>query len=873
MACLAAGRAFGDSTWNYAVEITAAVQANPAQITLNWTQDTNGTPASYTVYRKAPSDTSWGSPVAALAGTTLTYTDTSVAAGTAYEYQIVKDMNQSFGYYGYGYIESGVQVPLADQPGTCILIVDNTYSSALASGLQQLQQDLMAEGWNVVRHDVSRTDSVTSVKALIQADYAADPNDVNTVFLFGHVPVPYSGQINPDGHPEHIGAWPADVYYADMVGTWTDTTVDYVNNLDTNPADAARITNVPGDGKFDQSTPPAVLKLQVGRVDLFNLPGDLQYDADPSFPSEQALLQQYLAKDHAFRSGQMAVPRTAVIGDYLGEKNQIAPAACGFRSFAPLVGTDPSVLTSLNITDNDEQGVWVPYLEATPCLLTYGGGAGSYTTISGLGLDPQYDTVQTSDLYPENLKAVFGLLCGSWFGDWDNQDNILRGFLAMPGYSLVAVFAGFPHWYLHPMGLGETIGYCARLTQNNVNLYQNEVNWANNEVHIALMGDPTLRLYPVAPPTAIQASASAGQLDLSWTASPDAAVTGYHIYRSVNGGSFTRLTSSPVAGTQFTDASAVAGATYLVRAIELETTPSGSFYNASMGATYAAGTTVGTPAPPSSPTAKLVNLSILAAAGSDVSTFSAGFVVGGASSGTMPILSRATGPALTAFGVTDILPNPVLTVYQNGSVIDQNSGWGVNAAEITAVDEQVSAFPLTNTASADAALVSSYATGDFSAVVTDNGSASGNALLELYDATTSSSAGGPRLTNLSARAGVTASSGMTLGFVVGGSGSEEVLIRGIGPGLAAFGVTNVLSAAQITLMTSSGTVLDTNAGWSSNPGLATVFSQVGAFALTPGSNDAALTDTLPPGNYSVQLTGVNGATGAAMVELYEVPAP
>lgn len=871
MVCLAAGRAFGDTTWNYAVEITASVQANPPQITLNWTQDTNGTPASYTVYRKAPTDTAWGNPIATLAGTTLSYTDTSVAAGTAYEYQIVKDMNQSFGYYGYGYIESGIQVPLADQPGTCVLIVDNTYSSALASGLQQLQQDLMAEGWSVIRHDVSRTDSVESVKALIQADYAADPNGVNTVFLFGHVPVPYSGQINPDGHPEHIGAWPADVYYADMVGTWTDTTVDYVNTQDTDPADAARLTNVPGDGKFDQSTPPAVLALQVGRVDLYNLPGDLQYDADPSFPSEQALLQQYLAKDHAFRSGQMSLPRTAVVGDYLGEKNQIAPAASGYRSFAPLVGTDPSLLTSLNIADNNAQGVWVPYLENTPALLAYGCGAGSYTTIAGLGEDPQYDTVQTSDLYPANLQAVFYLLCGSWFGDWDNQDNILRGFLAMPGYSLVAVFSGFPHWYLHPMGLGATIGYCARLTQNNVDLYQNEVNWANNEVHIALMGDPTLRLFPVAPPAAVQGSASPGQLALSWTASPDSAVIGYHIYRSVNGGPFTRLTSSPVTGTQFTDVSAISGATYLVRAIKLETTPSGSFYNASMGSIYTAGTIAASTA--GSPTAKLVNLSILADTGSGANTLSAGFVVGGAASGTMPILSRATGPALTAFGVTDTLPNPALAIYQNGSVIAQNAGWGANAVEITAVDQQIGAFPLTNTASADAALVFSYATGDYSAVVTDNGTASGNALLELYDATISADSGGPRLINLSARAAVTASSGMTLGFVVGGSGSEQVLVRGIGPGLGAFGVPNVLPAAQITLLTSNGTVLDTNAGWSSDPSLAAVFSQVGAFALTAGSDDAALTATLPPGSYSVQLTGVNGATGAAMVELYEVPAP
>ena len=87
-----------EPTWNYAVQVSAAVQANPAQIVLSWPQDTSVTPTNYTVSRKAPGATTWGSAVS-LSGNTLSYTDTSVAVGTAYEYRVAKTAGS---YNGYG---------------------------------------------------------------------------------------------------------------------------------------------------------------------------------------------------------------------------------------------------------------------------------------------------------------------------------------------------------------------------------------------------------------------------------------------------------------------------------------------------------------------------------------------------------------------------------------------------------------------------------------------------------------------------------------------------------------------------------------------------------------------------------------------------
>src|SRR5262245_12248076 len=77
-----------ENTWDYSVQVSSSVPTAPAQITLSWPQDTNGTPSSYTVYRKAPADTSWGSGTT-LDGSATSYVDTSVAVGTAYEYRIV----------------------------------------------------------------------------------------------------------------------------------------------------------------------------------------------------------------------------------------------------------------------------------------------------------------------------------------------------------------------------------------------------------------------------------------------------------------------------------------------------------------------------------------------------------------------------------------------------------------------------------------------------------------------------------------------------------------------------------------------------------------------------------------------------------------
>src|SRR6185369_6559678 len=131
-----------------------------------------------------------------------------------------------------GYIYSGINAPLTESRGKLILVVDNTFSASISNELARLQQDLTGDGWQVNRLDVSRTQSVATTKSQIAGIYSADPANVKALFLFGHVPVPYSGNIFPDEHTDHKGAWPCDGFYGDMDGTWTDSSVNTTSAAD-----------------------------------------------------------------------------------------------------------------------------------------------------------------------------------------------------------------------------------------------------------------------------------------------------------------------------------------------------------------------------------------------------------------------------------------------------------------------------------------------------------------------------------------------------------------------------------------------------------------------------------------------------------------
>jgi hypothetical protein len=128
-----------------------------------------------------------------------------------------------------------------------------------------------------------------------------------------------------------------------------------------------------------------------------------------------------------------------------------------------------------------------------------------------------------------------------------------------------------------------------------------------------------------------------------------------------------------------------------------------------------------------------------------------------------------------------------------------------------------------------------------------------------------------RLVNLSNRVLVTPTQSVTAGLSIGGTTSETVLIRAIGPALSAYGISNPLAAPSLTIYNSSGAVVaGPIASWNSSD--AATMASVGAFSLPTGSKDAAVVLSLQPGNYSAQVTTAGGGTGVALLEVYEVNA-
>jgi len=126
--------------------------------------------------------------------------------------------------------------------------------------------------------------------------------------------------------------------------------------------------------------------------------------------------------------------------------------------------------------------------------------------------------------------------------------------------------------------------------------------------------------------------------------------------------------------------------------------------------------------------------------------------------------------------------------------------------------------------------------------------------------------GDARVTNLSARTAVGGVAGTPiLGFVVTG-GDKRVIVRGVGPGLTAFGVTGALADPVLELRQDS-TLVQTNDNWLAADAAAMAAS--GAFALTAGSKDAALVTTLPANAYTAQTLSSDPTSGVALVEIYD----
>jgi hypothetical protein len=268
---------------------------------------------------------------------------------------------------------------------------------------------------------------------------------------------------------------------------------------------------------------------------------------------------------------------------------------------------------------------------------------------------------------------------------------------------------------------------------------------------------------------------------------------------------------------------------------------------------------------------RLVNLSSRVWAGPAEEVAVAGFVISGEQA--KPVLIRAAGPALAQFGLAASLASPQLDVYREGVHIASNAGWSTatNSAALAAATSRAGAFAFPH-GSRDAALLQTLPPGAYTVNLSATSGPAGLALIEIYDL--SGVAPGQKLTNLSSRAKTgRGTENLIAGVVVSGMAPKRVLIRAAGPALAAFGLPEVLRRPQLTLHVGAA-VIARNDSWSTSANSAAIAqatAQAGAFAFAPGSADAALLVNLSPGTYTAQVSCLDGSSGVALIEIYEVP--
>jgi len=123
------------------------------------------------------------------------------------------------------------------------------------------------------------------------------------------------------------------------------------------------------------------------------------------------------------------------------------------------------------------------------------------------------------------------------------------------------------------------------------------------------------------------------------------------------------------------------------------------------------------------------------------------------------------------------------------------------------------------------------------------------------------------ITNLSTRASVETGQGVAIaGFIITGTQSRQVVIRGLGPTLTQDGVSGALADPFLSLLDGNGNVLWNNNNWKDSQQAA-----IQETGLAPTNDlESAILRTLAPGNYTAILSGRNGTTGIGLVEVYDV---
>ena len=517
-----------------------------------------------------------------------TWTDRSAVPGVYYEYRIGR--NPTVPVAEVPTIAAARRGAVVDDRGTAILVVDETVAKPLERDLQALRRDLRADGWRVVTTNVPRHVDLSypvpndqdylnraipqnaiqtqRIKAFIKAQYNAAPTRTHVAFLIGHVPIPYSGFANNlDGHPEHTGAYPADAWYGDMTGLWSDRLTKPAGNVINN--------NIAGDGRLDQDSlpmepdgSPGRLEVGVGRIDFSYLPclsGGSSLES-----TEIRLLRGYLDKASRWRRGALSAEdalRAWISSD--ARFAQLVPSAQRIQSrLSGRFELDPTELSQDS------------FLSDSPVLWGIHGDFGGFDAVGPGGGPHQHNAAAAADSGRGGRpRAMFTLYFGSYFNEWFHwKDDLLRVLVASPDSVLVATWLNIWQgtvWRPDRFELGAP--YVTALQDT----FAANANTSCRST--ALIGDPFLREHSIPPVPSVTATVRGGVTLLNWPAHRPA-TDGFRVYRSTDAGEWVAVGEVDSAITHWVDRSSPGTNTaYMVKALALRTTGAGSYTNSSLG--------------------------------------------------------------------------------------------------------------------------------------------------------------------------------------------------------------------------------------------------------------------------------------------------
>ncbi|MEZ6099378.1 MAG: hypothetical protein R3E01_10430 [Pirellulaceae bacterium] len=609
-----------------ALPLSTTITYSPSKtLTLHWPDRVNdhryGGAPTYTIYRRSSTLETWtqisdtNTPISdGNSDFVIDFVDTEIGSlpdGT-YEYLILQRLNNSVQNQVTQFtsrISVAFNTPLPTRGKIALVVDQDLYlesngidikPNGIANELTRLSRDLLGDGWKEVIDvpvDLTVASTPQAVRQMIIDAYNSH-SDLRAVILIGKIPVYFAGNYDPDGH----GSRPVstDAYYGDI-----DLLDGQGNQVWNGTETVIRQIQIP-----DASGP--IIELAVGRIDFSGLTTQVFDAASNSFrgfpltnetpdATYVRLTKNYLDKDHFYRSGIITPQEKAYIDNRLGFR----PNFTGVNNFPTLFGEDHIYVAGYDGgteagTDEDR---WFKHLQSSSYLWAQLSSFGTTITNSS--------NVRVGDrLFPTNpvpkyepgyqfayqpVNSVFNYVTGSYLWEWHYPNNFLQSMLAASGSALVAFWGNgaFANNPLHAMASGDTVGSTYNSSQNEFAMgfsFDSGSFTDADSLYQSLLGDPTLRLDVVAPPTnaKIIKDYTTNQYELHWTASADAAVEKYSIYEELNPGVWSFLQDVPVQSGvsqySWTVPLVKSDLQFMVRAVKTEATPaSGQYANASQG--------------------------------------------------------------------------------------------------------------------------------------------------------------------------------------------------------------------------------------------------------------------------------------------------